>query len=194
MIKIILPSEFKNIPWKNGLGVTTELAINKGGTVQDFDWRLSIASVVEDGVFSDFSGYLRQLVLIQGNGITLTHSNNKVDRLDELLDVATFDGANKTIGSLHDGSIKDFNIMTKASKLTSTVKRIIAKQAIELPNSSLCFIFGIKNNTVVIDEDNVKTMLPQGHLMQINNKTDKLILSAENAIIITIDKKENKEK
>jgi environmental stress-induced protein Ves len=189
MIKIIPPSEFKEIPWKNGLGVTTELAINKGGTVHDFDWRLSIASVVEDGVFSDFSGYLRQLVLIQGNGITLSHSNNKLDRLDELLDVATFDGSNKTVGSLHEGPIKDFNIMTKASKFTSSVERVVEKQTKILQHSSLCFIYGLKGDVEVAAKDGIMQTLHHGHLMQINNN-DELLVTAENAIIVTIEKRE----
>ena len=52
MINIIAPKQFKTVAWKNGLGETTELAINRGGTLNSFDWRLSMASVVEDGVFS----------------------------------------------------------------------------------------------------------------------------------------------
>jgi environmental stress-induced protein Ves len=193
MIKIITPDQFKKIPWKNGQGVTTELAINKGGSVQDFDWRLSIAKVIEDGVFSDFSGYLRQLVLIQGNGITLRHSNNRLDKLRKLLDVATFDGANTTIGSLYDGFIKDFNIMTKSSKLMSTIEIIIEKQTIILKHRSLCFIYGLQNNTEVTGHDGINKILPEGHLMQINNN-DELLVTAEKAIIITIEKRQNKEK
>jgi len=55
MLTIISPQQFKQIPWKNGKGTTTELAISDGGTLDHFAWRLSIASVVEDGEFSDFS-------------------------------------------------------------------------------------------------------------------------------------------
>ena len=52
MINIITPEQFNTIPWKNGKGQTTELAISENGSIDDFDWRLSIASVVEDGAFS----------------------------------------------------------------------------------------------------------------------------------------------
>jgi environmental stress-induced protein Ves len=68
MLTILSPETFKTIPWKNGLGHTTELAINSGGNLGKFDWRLSIASVVNDGEFSNFSGYQRHLVLIKGEG------------------------------------------------------------------------------------------------------------------------------
>ena len=72
---IITPEQFTLVPWKNGLGYTTELAINDGGTLEKFDWRLSIASVTADGAFSSFAGYQRNLVLIEGSGLTLDHQN-----------------------------------------------------------------------------------------------------------------------
>jgi len=61
LITIISPQQFKKTPWKNGKGETTELAISEGGTLENFDWRLSIASVTEDGAFSYFTGYCRNL-------------------------------------------------------------------------------------------------------------------------------------
>lgn len=51
---IITPSEFITMPWKNGLGETIELMVqgaNEQDINQGFLWRLSIASVTEDGAF-----------------------------------------------------------------------------------------------------------------------------------------------
>ena len=89
-MKIIPPEQFKKIPWKNGKGITTELAINNGGTLNDFEWRISIASVDVDGEFSDFTGYLRNLILVAGNGIDLQYDSGKVDRLNNILSFVTF--------------------------------------------------------------------------------------------------------
>ena len=47
MLNIIPPSQFKSIPWKNGKGTTTELAVSAGGSMQDFDWRISMADVAD---------------------------------------------------------------------------------------------------------------------------------------------------
>ena len=82
MISVLSPELFITIPWKNGQGETIELAMNYGGHLDDFVWRLSMASVVEDGVFSDFSGYQRNLILIEGNGINLQHDDSKIDKLN----------------------------------------------------------------------------------------------------------------
>ena len=110
MITVISPDSFKKIPWKNGLGFTTELAINDGANLDDFDWRLSIASVTSNGEFSNFSGYDRNLVLIEGNSLSLQHDQKHTDKLTQLLDIAKFDGGCKTFGTLHNGAINDFNI------------------------------------------------------------------------------------
>ncbi len=102
MLTIIEPIQFKTIPWKNGLGETTELAINDNASLDDFIWRISIASVINDGVFSDFSGYDRNLVLIEGKGINLQHDAKSTDLLEKTLDVASFDGGGETLGRLLD--------------------------------------------------------------------------------------------
>ncbi|NQZ10888.1 MAG: HutD family protein [Algicola sp.] len=171
MLKIIPPQQFKTIPWKNGKGETCELAINEGGTLDDFDWRISIAGVVEDGLFSDFSGYWRNLVLIEGNGIALVHDSDhekeakqSTDALKSLLNVATFDGSCKTHGRLMDGPIKDFNVITKISKYKTTVTTYNTPKAVELPSCEHCFIFSLDGE---IKLSCTPTILPQGHLLHI---------------------------
>ena len=52
------------MPWKNGGGVTSELA--RSPQADEFDWRLSVAEVATDGPFSQFPGIDRLLVLLSG--------------------------------------------------------------------------------------------------------------------------------
>jgi environmental stress-induced protein Ves len=190
MIKIITPDQFKNIPWKNGQGMTTELAISDGGTVNDFDWRLSIASVVEDGLFSDFSGFLRHLILIEGKGIELNHNNSQLDRLNDLLDYAKFYGGCITTGRLVDGPIKDLNVMTRNHMFTTSIKTMINQQSTELAKCSLCFIYSLRHDAKVASEDGlINKVLPVGHLMQITNNTSPLLVIGTQVIIIEIREK-----
>ena len=62
------------MPWKNGGGSTTEIAIAPAGASvsSGFDWRVSMADVVSDGPFSAFNGYDRQLALLSGGGMVLS--------------------------------------------------------------------------------------------------------------------------
>jgi uncharacterized protein len=109
----LFPSEnFQQHPWKNGLGITTELLVS-GNESAEFDWRLSIAQVAEDGMFSDFTGLQRQLFLLEGNGIELDFNQRQKAVLNNRFEVADFDGGWPTQARLLDGPIKDFNIMTR---------------------------------------------------------------------------------
>ncbi|MBT5072773.1 MAG: HutD family protein [Kordiimonadaceae bacterium] len=187
MIKIISPEQFKHVPWKNGQGSTTELAINDGGNVDSFKWRLSIASVIKNGVFSDFSGYFRNLVLIEGQGITLEHDQAKTDKLDTLLSIAKFDGTSRTLGLLKSGPIKDFNIMTNKSCTHAVVETYFEQQIVDIPECDLCFIYCLSGQCT-LKQQNIT--LPAGHLLKIQApKVGTLQIEGQKMIIIQIDTK-----
>lgn len=193
MIDIIQPSQFKTVPWKNGKGETVEMAINPGGTLDNFDWRLSMASVVEDGVFSNFSGYTRNLILIDGDGINLQHNDNKIDRLKNLLDVATFDGGNKTVGNLHTNEITDFNIIARTSAFNTNVscQKNITKHMLE--KSDLCFIYSLfKDATLSIKGTQEVITLPCQHLIKITDlEANNVAITGEHLIIVYLNRCEH---
>lgn len=170
MIEIIKPSQFKIIPWKNGQGKTTELAINTVGNLDDFDWRLSIATVSSDGLFSDFSGYDRNLVLIEGNGISLQHDDNKIDVLKERLDIASFSGSSQTYGRLVSGAIKDFNIMTNNKKIIPEVHcyHEQEKVIVRLTQTKLCFAYSLTDAIAVNTVKEKDVVVPVGSLIKLS--------------------------
>jgi hypothetical protein len=189
MLTILSPEKFKTIPWKNSLGHTTELAISEGGTLDNFDWRLSIASVVNDGDFSNFAGYQRNLVLIEGNGLTLDHRNGDVDKLTQLLDIARFDGASKTHGALVNGGIKDFNIMTNQKAFTPEVNCYIEQQTVTvaLLADSLIFAYSLTDEMAVQSSVMENCTVPVGHLMNYQVSDS---LSSKELSVITITGKD----
>jgi len=196
VITIISPEQFKTIPWKNGKGVTTELAISDGGTLEKFDWRLSIANVVENGVFSDFSGYLRNLVLIEGEGIELEHDKEKRDKLSSILSFATFDGACKTVGTLSNGPIKDLNIMADVEKYKVRVGTYLLQQTVELNECDLCFVFALSGKSqlssicLTVESTNSKEIVfDEKNLLKISSvKPESMSVSGEQLIVIHLDK------
>src|SRR2546422_8818735 len=55
------------MPWKNGLGVTTEILIEPSdATIGNFDWRLSMARIGADGPFASFPNIDRLLLVLEG--------------------------------------------------------------------------------------------------------------------------------
>lgn len=188
MIEIISPQDFKTLPWKNGKGETIELSISEGGTLRNFDWRISIASVVEDGPFSDFSGYERTLILVKGNGISLQHGDGKTDKLSNLLDVATFDGGLKTSGTLHSGPINDFNIIVDKEKYQVVVKTFVERQEVSLRSANLSFIYCLASEAKVSGSGGSEIWnLCQGSLMKITQSSKNLTVSGQQMIVASLN-------
>lgn len=74
MLKLIKNSEMVKMPWKNGLGITNEMAIHPPTAsfpVDDFQWRVSSAEIKGTNLFSHFNDYDRLLVVWKGEGLIL---------------------------------------------------------------------------------------------------------------------------
>jgi environmental stress-induced protein Ves len=107
-------------PWKNGGGVTREVAaFPEGAGLDAFVWRVSIADVAQAGPFSRFAGIDRTLVLLSGAGMLLdetddagTHAVNTL-ALIQPLDIAEFAGEAQIDARLVDGATRDFNLMVR---------------------------------------------------------------------------------
>jgi len=73
--------EFISSPWKNGGGLTREIAIVPEGASLaegDFLWRFSSARIEQPGPFSLFPGFDRLLVLLGGKELVLTSKDEMV--------------------------------------------------------------------------------------------------------------------
>ncbi len=169
MISNIEASTFKTLPWKNGKGQTVELAINEGGTLEHFDWRISIAGVSENGLFSDFSGYQRNLVLIQGTGLELHHQLAETKLLDQPLKIARFDGSDQTSGKLIDGAIKDFNLITRHTAINESLDTYPGSKELTicLDQQELAFCYSLSSE-ITVSQNDQKSVINQGNLLKID--------------------------
>ncbi len=102
-------------PWKNGAGLTRELAVEpRGAGATDFDWRISIAEVDRDAPFSAFPGVDRCITLLSGAGMRLASIDGSIDhRLDRVHAPFTFSGDLALDATLLGGACSDFNVMTR---------------------------------------------------------------------------------
>ena len=167
--QILEPDTFVTLPWKNGLGSTLELLIEGDKGDGMFDWRLSMAPVVVDGAFSDFTGYQRTLMLIQGNGITLEYGETGKDILSQRFDTACFDGGVATRASLHDGAITDFNLMTQSKACAG--KLTVLREGIGLVEDKNCsrLAFYALDSDVRLTSEREAYSLPAQHLLLVKN-------------------------
>lgn len=113
-MKIVRFDELKAMPWKNGLGITREIAVEPpGASVDDFLWRVSIADVDTASPFSRFPGIDRTIVLLQGDGFTMTLDSEHEHALTTPFEPFAFPGEAQVEVTLAGGATRDFNLMVR---------------------------------------------------------------------------------
>jgi environmental stress-induced protein Ves len=123
-VQILRAADYRTMPWKNGMGSTTEIAIHPADAKLDnFDWRISMAQVASDGPFSSFAAIDRTLLVLEGNGIDLTVAGDGPVRIDRAT-IHSFPGDQPTSARLVDGAIVDLNVMSRRKVIAHHVKRI----------------------------------------------------------------------
>jgi environmental stress-induced protein Ves len=124
-MRILRAADHKRMPWKNGKGETVEIAVfPPGADVDSFDWRISTATVAEDGAFSVFEGIDRTLSILTGEGMELSVEGRAPVLLDQLSESHAFPGDAPTTARLTGGAITDLNVMTRRGSFAHRVDRI----------------------------------------------------------------------
>lgn len=119
-MRLITPDQFATQAWKNGGGVTHEIAReDRDGR---FLWRLSIADVASDGPFSAFPGLIRILTVIEGAGLCLDTPDGRLDALP--LAPLRFSGDLPIDCRLISGPVRDFNLIWDATRLAASVRHV----------------------------------------------------------------------
>ncbi len=107
-MRVLRRADYRQMPWANGKGVTVELAkAERDGRLL---WRLSMATVAEDGPFSVFDGIERNLTVLDGPGFGLLGEGVDLDCLP-LVPVA-FAGDVPLRAVTRGAVCTDFNVMT----------------------------------------------------------------------------------
>lgn len=159
------------MPWRNGRGTTTELAIMPHSPNREdspFLWRISIAGVEEDGPFSHFPNIERHLMLLRGNGITLDGGEKGVGVLFKPMQVYSFAGDIDIVGTLSNGPIEDLNLMIDRRFIDADLSGFYVDNAQRLMlNSDISFIHLLAGSgAVTLDVDGELMQLKGGDSIQ----------------------------
>jgi environmental stress-induced protein Ves len=111
-IRALRPKDYLITPWKNGRGTTTQIAIfpeNASLQKGDFLWRVSMATIFEDGLFSRFPGFNRFITVLEGEGVRL-HFEDREELLSPK-DVLEFSGEREVRCVRLGTKVRDLNLI-----------------------------------------------------------------------------------
>lgn len=109
-VSLIRGADLVASPWKNGGGVTREVAARAQA------WRASVADIDRPGPFSRFDGIDRVLVLLDGAGLMLDGHT-----VMQTFDGTAFKGEAPIDARLTDGPVRAFNLMTHRGAARASV-------------------------------------------------------------------------
>ena len=132
-MRILRPEDFTTQRWKNGGGVTHEVAREELPTADapgaKMVWRLSIADVASDGPFSLFPGYSRVLTVLEGPGMDLEHDGASIQAMP--LRPVAFSGDWNIEGRLVGGRpVRDFNLIFDPLRCDGSVVPVDEESAV----------------------------------------------------------------
>jgi environmental stress-induced protein Ves len=177
------------MPWKNGGGETREIAVSPAGTtLETLDWRVSLATVAEDGPFSVFQGVQRTLCVIRGAGIQLYVGDREPAALHSNSEPFTFDGEATTRGQLIDGPIEDLNVMSRRGRYSHRVRRLVLQDALDLDTNAQSLIVYCHRGDLLLGEGAAAENLQPDDSVIFDEPADHIRLAAtRSAEIIVVE-------
>lgn len=116
---LISQNQFKITPWKNGSGVSAEIAISPKDTDfrdGNFKWRISSARIEDETEFSKFPGYSRILTVLSGEGLILN------DQEVAPFEVFEFEGEEHIECVPLSGPVEDLNVIFLRDRYRCSMK------------------------------------------------------------------------
>jgi environmental stress-induced protein Ves len=127
-------------PWKNGGGITREIAAwPPGAGLDDFEWRISMANVEVEGPFSRFEGVDRVLTVLSGV-LTLKFEQGAPIVLDDASDPFAFAGETPCAGTPDSDGVIDLNVMARHGRIQAKVRRYSGAEPIVCKSDALLLL------------------------------------------------------
>ena len=147
--RILRAAERQALPWKNGGGVTREVAAHPPGSdLGHFDWRVSIAEIHSAGPFSRFPGIERRLAVLEGC-LSLSIDDGAALRVSPDTPPVQFPGDVPAFADPVGGPVTDLNVMTRRGRFDCRFERRVAPARIRLtPRSGTCLIVALSDLSV----------------------------------------------
>lgn len=183
------PETYRSKPWKNGGGVTLDIADASlpGADPAGWEgmiWRLGRTAIVQPGPFSDLTGYERLQAVIVGSGLVLDGVEGEID-LRQPFRPVRYDGGMPLVSRLENGPVEVLNLMVDRSRCTADLRVPVKGEAVVLgvgihilyaPDTVVSGRFGKEIFTI-----------PGGHALRIDAEADvALTVEAGQALLASV--------
>lgn len=190
IMQVIRFVDCKSKPWKNGGGVTTELALSPpGATLDNFDWRLSIARIDKSGPFSRFFGIDRTLAVISGGSVALHVEGQSPVVLEPSSGYAAFPGDLYVYAEVSGAGSEDFNVMSRRGRCSHELACMELRGGTRIERRmESTFVFHAAGTRVAVDAGaaHVELQLHDGLLLEAGDDHECTLIPDRTATVFAV--------
>jgi uncharacterized protein len=117
LIEPLAPADYRRIAWKNGRGELVVIDGEGGESWQNMGvaWHFGRTAIIEEGPFSDYTGYERLQVVTKGAGLVLIAAEHEID-LRTPLEPRRYDGGTPIRTRLEQGPVEVVNLIADRAR------------------------------------------------------------------------------
>jgi len=180
------PALYRHMPWKNGGGVTTDIAVTmlpgfELGSWEGIVWRFSRTAIATPGAFSDLSGYDRELALVAGEGLVLETADGEIDVRRPFKPVR-FAGEASIVSRLEAGPVEVVNLIGDRARVSIALS-CLSDGATHACPAGIHIIYAAAGSCKLLIGDKV-CEIPTGHAVRMDSREDIAIARQLGAAII----------
>ena len=147
-LEVLRAAERTPVPWKNGGGLTREVAVHPPASdLGGFDWRVSIAEVHTPGPFSLFEGVDRHMAVLAGR-LSLAIDGRPAVTLTPETEALAFPGDLPAVAAPLGAPVTDLNVMTRRSRCAARLTRSWAPQFVPGPRADTTVLIALADLTL----------------------------------------------
>lgn len=171
------PQSYRRTPWKNGGGVTIDIAdaYRPGAEPGGWDgmlWRLGRTRIVAPGPFSDLSGYERILTVIGGRGLVLEVADGAALDVRTPLMPVRFPGEARITSRLEAGPVEVLNLIADRARKIDVA--ILAGAATRSLPKGMHVVYAL-TGPASFEIDGAPQSLSADHALRIDSDADLVI-------------------
>jgi environmental stress-induced protein Ves len=150
------PKAYRRTPWKNGGGVTIDIADDyapgsEPGSWSGMLWRFGHTRILEPGPFSDLAGFDRILTVIRGRGLVLQIEGGAALDAREPFRPVRFLGEDRIVSRLEAGPVTVLNLLADRTKYEIGVLILRGGDERQL-DATINVVYALEDSAVTIGE------------------------------------------
>lgn len=179
---LITPDAYQRSLWKNGLGHTDQIAIEPPQADLrrgDYLWRISSAEIAADSDFSLFPEHDRALVILDGEGVRLTHRDEESEFTDTMelrpFEPYEFPGDVRSRCELIHGKVRDLSIFYRKHLAPPSLEMVrLESEAVWewVPTARWNLLFAARGNFEVALDENETITFTEGATLRVDGASE----------------------